>query len=108
MKCSFAEVMITTSPSVQCNLWDIVDHILPCHTTQLAREYLHLTMADVQIIQERILQNPSAVTYHCLLKFLQKHNADENMLYEQLKRAGVEQGIIPRACLDYLCKGAFF
>ncbi len=101
---SFSEVMITTSLSIQGILWNIVEHILPCHTTQLAREYLGLTTADVEFETRRNPENPQAVIVHCLLKFLQKHDDDEDALYECLKRAGVEHGLIPRVCLE-LYKG---
>ena len=99
-----SELIVNTQSSIQGILWNIVDHILPCHTTQLATDYLDLTIADVQTIQERIRDNPRAVVYECLLRFIQKHNADEDTLYHNLKKAGVEQGLIPRVCLE-LCKG---
>ncbi len=100
-----SEVIVTTTSHIHGILWSIVDQFLPCHTAQLATEYLDLTMADVQIIQEKIRENPQAVTYHCLLAFLRK-NADEEALYDRLERAGVEQGLIPRSCLQ-IYKGLF-
>ena len=101
-----SEVIVATSPPIHGILWSIVDQLLPCHTAQLATEYLDLTMADVQIIQEKIRENPQAVTYHCLLAFLRRHDADEEALYHHLERAGVEQGLIPRACLQ-IYRGLF-
>ncbi len=101
-----SEVIVATTSPIHQTLWSIVDQLLPCHTTQLATEYLDLTMADVQIIQEKIRENPQAVTYHCLLAFLRKRNTDEEALYHRLERAGVEQGLIPRACLQ-IYRGLF-
>ncbi len=96
--------MIASNSSIQGILWNIVDHISPCHTTQLATEYLNLTMADVETIECSIRDNPRAVIVRCLETFLHKNNEDEKALYERLKQAGVKQGLVPRVCLEK-CKG---
>ena len=77
----------------------VANYISPSHTHSLATGYLGLRQGELEYMQQDYKYNYKMVTIGCLRRFLLEGNS-QTRLYELLKQAGIEQGIVPKIALD--------
>ncbi len=78
----------------------VARHISAKHTRRLATGYLGVKTPDLENWEQDYKGNFRNVTYQCLYNFLMVRDGSQNRLYEKLKQAGIQEGLVPRIALD--------
>ena len=73
-------------------------HISPKHTRRLATGYLGFKTGQIDYMEQDHKNNYRNVTFLCLWNFLIR-DGSQKRLYEKLKQAGIEEGLVPRIAL---------
>ncbi len=86
---------------------EVAGHISAKHTRRLAREYLGIGSEFIETMEMDNARNAREVTFQCMRKFLRKERS-QNKLYEKLKQAGIQEGLVPGIALDTFAGNCLF